>query len=203
MKTYLQFVWILSIALITFGCGDNPQLPRLSPDAVILAFGDSLTQGNGATEQESYPAVLKKLSRREVINAGVSGEISEEGLKRLPGLLEKYQPRLLILCHGGNDILRKKDIDQTASNIKEMIKLAQKENIPVVLLSVPQFGLFLSPAKQYREIAESTGVVFIEDLVPDILSDNSLKSDTVHPNKDGYRVMAESIYHVLQKTGAI
>lgn len=204
MKVSFHTVQLLFVTLIlTSGCGDTPQLPRLSNDAVILAFGDSLTHGNGASAEESYPAILEKLTGRKVINAGVSGEISEQGLKRLPGLLEKYQPKLLILCHGGNDILRKKDITQMETNIKTMIELAQSKNIPVVLLSVPEFGLFLSPAKQYKDIAESTGVVFLEDLIPDVLSDNSLKSDTVHPNKEGYRVMAEAIYQVLKKAGAV
>ena len=55
----------------------------------------------------------------------------------------------------------------------------------------------------YKKVADSTGIVFIEDLIPDVLGDNSLKSDTVHPNKDGYRVMAEKIYSVLQGAGAL
>ena len=118
-------------------------------------------------------------------------------------VLNEYQPDLLILCHGGNDILRKKDTARMAMNIKAMIELAKGKNIPVILLAVPEFGLFLSPAEVYNEIAESTGVYFIEDLVPDILSDNSMKSDSVHPNNKGYRVMAETIYHVLKKAEAI
>ena len=198
---YLTPVVFLSILIS--GCGDAPQLPKLARDAVILAFGDSLTHGNGVKARDSYPAILKTLTGREVINAGVSGEVSQAGLRRLPALLEKYHPRLLILCHGGNDILRKMDLEQMAANVKAMIELARSENIPVVLLGVPRLGLFLKPAKQYQDIADSTGVVFIADLIPEILSDNSLKSDSVHPNEDGYRIMAETIYRVLQKSGAI
>jgi len=191
------------ILLLTSGCGDDPTLPRLSAEDVILAFGDSLTHGNGATKNESYPAVLEKLSGRKVINAGISGEESAQGLKRLPALLEKHQPKLLILCHGGNDILRKKDIEKMEANLRQMIQLAKTQNIPVVLLGVPKPGLFLSSANVYKEIAESTGVIFIEDLIADVLGDKSLKSDTVHPNKEGYRTMAESIYSLMQLSGAI
>ncbi len=195
---------IIVILILLNGCGDEtPRLSPLSSDAVILAFGDSLTHGNGAKENESYPAVLQKLSGRKVINAGVSGEETEPGLRRLSGVLVQHQPRLLILCHGGNDMLHKKDMNKMESNIRGMIQLAKDKNIPVVLLGVPKPGLFLSSFGVYKKIADSNGVVFIEDLIPEVLGDKSLKSDTVHPNKEGYRVMAENIYSVLKETGAL
>lgn len=189
--------------IILCGCSAQPELSSLPADAVILAFGDSLTHGNGARAEESYPAVLQQLSGRTVINAGVSGEESAQGLERLPGLLETYHPRLLILCHGGNDILRKKDEARMEANVRQMIALARAQHAEVVLLGVPKPGLFLSAAEVYDRIAGDTGVVFIEDLVPDVLADRALKSDSVHPNRDGYRVMAEQIYKVLQDAGAI
>jgi len=202
MKIFIPVLCVL--LLFISACGDEtPRLSPLSSDAVILAFGDSLTYGNGAKENESYPAVLQELSGRMVINAGVSGEESEPGLKRLVGVLEKYQPQLLILCHGGNDLLRKKDLNKMESNIRNMIQLAKDKNIPVVMLGVPKPGLFLSSFEVYKKIADSTDIVFMEDLIPEILADKSLKSDTVHPNKDGYQVMAESIYSTLKESGAL
>lgn len=192
------------IFLLLSACGEDvPKISRLSSDAVVLAFGDSLTQGYGVKENESYPAVLQELTGRKVINAGVSGEESTPGLKRLPGALEKHQPQLLILCHGGNDLLRKMDVNKMESNIRNMIQLARDNNIPVVMLGVPRPGLFLSSFEVYKEIADSTGVIFIEDIIPEVLGDKSLKYDTVHPNKEGYRVMAEKIYSVLQESGAL
>jgi len=89
------------------------------------------------------------------------------------------------------------------ANIRAMIQLANQRNIPVVMLGVPQPGLFLSSAKIYSEIADSTGVIFAEDLIPDVLGDRSLKSDTVHPNGNGYRKIAEEIYSLLLNTGAV
>ena len=169
---------------------------------MILAFGDSLTYGNGVKAGLSYPAVLEQLSGRTVINAGVSGEETAAGLQRLPALLDEYQPQLLILCHGGNDILRQRDLDRMAANIYSMIHLASEKNIPVVLLGVPKPGLFLSSADVYRKIAESTDVLYIDDLIPDILSKQSLKSDAVHPNAAGYRAIAENINEKLADAGA-
>jgi acyl-CoA thioesterase I len=199
-----SFPLLICTFLLLIACSDKtPQISRLSTNDVILAFGDSLTHGNGAKENESYPAILESLSGRKVINAGVSGEESKPGLERLPSALAEYQPKLLILCHGGNDMLRKKDVGKMEANIRQMIQLAKDKNIPVVLLGVPKPGLFLSSFDVYKKIADSTDVIFIEKLIPEVLGDKSLKSDTVHPNKEGYRVMAESIYSVLQESGAI
>ena len=89
------------------------------------------------------------------------------------------------------------------SNLRNMIQLSLDRDIPVILLGVPKPGLFLSSFDIYKEIAISTDVIFIEDLIPDILSDKSLKSDTVHPNKEGYSLIAEEIYSLLLDTGAI
>jgi len=194
-------LWLL---IFLTACGDpTPQLERLPDDAVILAFGDSLTYGTGANKEESYPSVLENTINRKIINAGVPGELSMQGLKRLPKLLEKYQPGLMILCHGGNDILRKENLAEAETNIREMIALAKNKNIPVILLGVPKPGLFLSSAKLYANIAESTNVIFMPNLIADVLSDASMKSDSVHPNKAGYREMAFTIANTLQDAGAL
>lgn len=204
IKILLSVIILILIFILLSACGDDaPKLSKLSSNAVILAFGDSLTHGNGAKESESYPAVLEMLSGRQVINAGVSGEESAPGLERLPDVLEKHQPELLILCHGGNDLLHKSNVAQMESNIRQMIQLAKDKNIPVVLLGVPKPGLFLSSFEIYKTIADSTDIIFIEDLIPEILGNKSMKSDTVYPNKKGYRVMAETIYATLQKAGAL
>ncbi len=193
----------LAILVFANGCGDKEILAELSPDAVILAFGDSLTHGNGAMPEESYPAILSRLSGRTVVNAGIPGERSESGLKRLPALLAEHQPKLMILCHGGNDILRRNDLGEMEANARAMIDLAKSKDIPVVLLGVPKPGLILSSADVYRKIADSTDVIFMEDLVSDVLADQSLKADTVHPNEAGYRVIAENIHEMLKRSGAL
>jgi acyl-CoA thioesterase I len=200
----IKTLFNIIIFILLSACGDEAaKLSKLSSQDVILAFGDSLTYGNGAKENESYPAVLQSLSGLKVINAGISGEESAPGLVRLPSALEKHQPKLLVLCHGGNDLLRKNDVGEMESNIRQMIQLAKDKDIPVVLLGVPKPGLFLSSFEVYKTIAETTDIIFLEDLIPEVLGDKNLKSDTVHPNKEGYRVMAETIYSTLQEIGAI
>ena len=92
-----------------------PVFEKISQGAVILAFGDSLTYGSGAPKNTDYPSVLSALSQHKVINAGIPGEISRTGLRRLPALLDQHQPELLILIHGGNDLLRRIPEQQIAS----------------------------------------------------------------------------------------
>lgn len=182
----------------------SPVFDRLSPNAIILAFGDSLTYGIGASRGSDYPSKLTELSRHKVINAGIPGEISSTGLKRLPALLDQYQPELMILVHGGNDMLRRIPEQQLAINLRQMIDMARQRNIKVVMLGVPKPRLFLlDSAEVYQQIAEQQQVPIDLEVLPEILGDNALKSDTIHPNSDGYRLMAESIHRLLLDTGAL
>ncbi|MDT8375334.1 MAG: arylesterase [Mariprofundaceae bacterium] len=191
------------LGLLLAACSSQPQLPKLAPDAAILAFGDSLTYGSGAGRDESYPAVLSRLTGLQVINAGVPGEVTSQGVKRLPGVLDESFPALLILCHGGNDLLRKQDVNLTAQNLRSMIRMAHKRGVPVLLLAVPKPGVFMQPPDFYEEIATEMKVPIALEIVPDILSKRSLKSDTIHPNRDGYRIMAEEIFQLMKDVEAL
>lgn len=184
-------------------CSSGAKTPRLARDAIILAFGDSLTFGTGATLTESYPAILERLVGRRVVNSGVPGEVTGEGLSRLPGVLEREKPALMILCHGGNDLLRRLNQQQTANNLRAMIRLARERGIAVVIIAVPSPGISLSPPSFYREIAAEMKIPFEEEALSTVLSDVSLKSDYIHPNAAGYRRLAESIAALLKKSGAV
>lgn len=199
----LHFPSIIVVLLLS-GCGDSiPQLKALSPDAVVLAFGDSLTHGSGAQPEESYPVLLATLIDHKVVNAGVPGEVSAAGLKRLPGVLDKHQPQLLILCHGGNDLLRRKDPAELKANLQAMIREARSRGIDVVLMAVPKPAIFLSSFDVYAEIAREMGVPVEADIMADVISNGRLKSDRVHPNAAGYRAIAEAVYGLLQQTGSV
>ena len=191
--------------LLLSACSDSqPRLPVLPGEATLLAFGDSLTFGTGATPAESWPAVLARLTGRKVINAGIPGEVSASGKSRLPGLLDAHHPDLLILCHGGNDLLRKFNPQATRTNLGAMIASAIKRNIPVLLVGVPRPGLvLLESAELYDRLAQQYGLAYEGDILPAVESDNSLKSDHVHPNAAGYRKIAEALLRQLQASGAL
>ena len=189
----LNLIIFVVMLLVPVACSRVPQLPPLAADATILTFGDSLTAGSGASEGESYPAVLAELTWRKVINAGIPGEVSASGLQRLPDLLDRERPALLILCHGGNDLLRQQDQQQLAENIRAMLRLAREKGVPVLLVAVPSFNLTLKPPALYGELAREFDLPIEEKILPSILGKNSLKSDHIHPNATGYRQLAEAL----------
>jgi len=191
------------VSILLGACSSQPQLPQLSDNARILAFGDSLTYGTGSRPDENYPAVLARLTGLEVINEGIPGEITSAGLARLSGVLDTERPQLMILCHGGNDMLRKEDIHASANNLRAMIHLAQDQGIPVLLIAVPKPGLLLAPPDFYEEIAREMNVPIEKEILSDLLSNRSLKSDTIHPNAKGYKMMAESIFQLMKESGLI
>ena len=185
------------------GCTQSAKLPPLAGDGVLLAFGDSLTFGTGAAEGESYPAVLERLTGHKVLNYGVPGEISAAGLARLPAVLEREKPDLLILCHGANDLLGHLDQRQAAENLRGMIRLARERGIAVMLIAVPAPDLFLTPPEFYSEVAAEFAIPIEAKALPRILGKGSLKSDYIHPNAAGYRQLAEALVKLLKKSGAI
>jgi lysophospholipase L1-like esterase len=195
---------LATIAALAVACGPSvPKLPRLDADAVVLAFGDSLTFGTGASPQQAYPAELGRLISRKVVAAGVPGETSEEGLRRLPGVLEDVRPQLLILCHGGNDFLRKMDEGAAARNVREMIRIARERGVSVMLIATPKPGFGASRVPFYEEIGRELAIPVETEALADVLTASKYKSDLVHPNADGYAVIAKSVAKVLRKAGAV
>jgi acyl-CoA thioesterase I len=190
-------------ALALASCGDAPKLGRLAPDATVLAFGDSLTYGTGAAEAESYPAQLERLIGRRVVGAGVPGEVSAQSLARLPAFLEEHQPKLIMLCIGGNDFLRNLGQAQVAANVRAMVRLAKDKGADVLLLGTPEKGLLVTPPKFYAEIAQEFRIPYEGKVVGEILRDNALKSDPIHPNARGYRLIAERVAALLKQAGAL
>jgi lysophospholipase L1-like esterase len=116
----MKYVIIAILILFSFNLFtmENKKMNILTPHDTILAFGDSLTYGHGAANNESYPARLSNLTGKRVINAGVNAETSDEGLRRLPQLLEDKSIKLMILCFGGNDIMLKKSMSSLKQNLK-------------------------------------------------------------------------------------
>jgi lysophospholipase L1-like esterase len=209
MKLFLtRYGLICSLVLSSFfiltACSERKDmLTPLNDSQPLLAFGDSLTFGYGADPDKSYPAQLSRLIDKKIINAGSNGELSKEGLERLPALLDKYQPQLLLLCHGANDMLQKKDLTQMKSNVQSMVKMAQSRGIQVVLISVPKVGLILSSLPEYEQVAEQLNIPLENDVISDVLQQPSLHSDMIHPNAAGYREISLAIEALLKDKKAI
>ncbi|HXF67390.1 MAG TPA: arylesterase [Burkholderiales bacterium] len=203
MRRLGAFVLLLALAAAA-GCGERvPRLAPLGPNDVVVAFGDSLTYGTGANEDESYPAVLERLIGRKVVRSGVPGEVTAGGLARLPAVIEQHRPALMIVCLGGNDMLRKTEEATIRSNLREIIRTIRSHGIGVVLVGVPRPGLITSAAEFYEELAREFGIPYEGRIVTSVLYRPDEKSDPIHPNAKGYRRIAEAIAALLKKAGAI
>lgn len=190
------------LCLLLAACGE-PALRPLGAGETILAFGDSLTEGRGASAAQSYPGVLASLSGHPVVNGGVSGELSQAGRARLPGLLAEHRPALVILLEGGNDILRGSGEAALKANLAAMIEAVQGSGAQLVLVGVPRKSLFAEGAPLYEELAEQYGLVLDNDSIGNLLRRPELKSDAVHLNAPGYRTLAERLHRLLQERGAL
>lgn len=181
----------------------SPPLPRLGADDVVLAFGDSITYGTGARPEESYPEVLAQLIGRRVVAAGVPGDGTANGVQRLPDVLDEVKPKIMLLCMGGNDMLRKVEPVAIEANLRSMVRMAKDRGIAVVLIAVPKPALFGGNAPVYKAIAREDDLPLEDNILKDILFDKEFKADPIHPNAEGYRRMAEAIAELLRRAGAV
>ncbi len=184
-------------------CSDEPSGQYLPADSTVIALGDSLTYGYGASPETSYPAVLATMTGWQVINAGVNGNTSADVLARTNEIVAQ-DPDLVLLGIGGNDVLQRTQPATTTENITATISKLKAADIPVILIAEPYFSssaLFgkASDNPIYKDIAASENVPLYSKGWSSVLSDDSLKSDQIHANAAGYRHFAEGLYAYLQE----
>jgi lysophospholipase L1-like esterase len=197
----------LMISILTTSCSEKSLTP-LSSNATIVAFGDSLTFGYGAPTDKSYPKTLEEKINRTVINEGISGETTSDGLARIKEVLEQDKPSLIIIGLGGNDMLKKINENIIKNNLREMIEISKSSSVQVVLLATPKpslIGVFtsLNDAEFYKEIAKEKNIPLINNVYSKWLSKSEYKSDPIHLNEKGYEKVAEHIAEFLKDNGAI
>ena len=159
----------------------------------IICFGDSLTEGVGAGEGEDYPAVLTEKLGIAVVNAGRRGDTTAEALTRIPRDVLEKNPRLVIVLLGGNDFLRQVPVGETKKNLAEIVRQIQAGGAMVAIAGV-RLGWFTDEyGPMFEEIAGQASALYMPHVLKGILSDAKLRSDAIHPNAAGYRVVAERI----------
>lgn len=156
----------------------------------ILFFGDSLVAGVGASMGHDLPALLARSLGETVLNYGVAGDTTRQGLNRVNVALAE-QPRLVLLLLGGNDFLQKVPRDETFANLKNIIRLFQDNGAAVVLIGVRSGIIGGGADDRYRSLAEESQAYYIEDVLRGIFGDSALMSDAIHPNDRGYQKIAE------------
>jgi len=181
-----------------------------SEEGVIVAFGDSLTAGFGVAADETYPALLKKKLSKEghnyrVVNAGVSGETTAGGLRRVDWVLKRMAPDIIILELGANDGLRGLDLGEMRKNLAAMIERFQEEGIRVVLAGMkipPNYGKDYSRKfeETYHRLAERYKLALIPFFLEGVAAKPFLnQADGLHPTGKGYGVVVDRIWPILEK----
>ncbi len=164
----------------------------------IVAFGDSLIAGVGATsDNTNLVGVLSRRLGKPIVNLGVSGNTTANGLKRLSEL-DKYKPKVVMLLLGGNDYLQKVPIDTTFSNLEKIIKDIQSRGAVVLLLGVRGGIINDKFDERFEELAEKTGSAYVSNVLDGLITKNEYMADAIHPNDTGYAKIAARVYPVLQ-----
>jgi acyl-CoA thioesterase I len=206
---FLMLIVVAAIAMAWSGGDDVEKHAAIPQGATVLVLGDSLSYGTGANAGEDYPTLLAKSTGWNIINEGIPGDTSEGGLQRLPALLEAHQPKLLIVELGGNDLLRQAPQTEIAHNLKTILAMAKTQGIASVLVAIPEISPLkaavgnLSDHPLYENIAKETATPLIADVFSEVLSDRDLKSDQIHANALGYRVISDKLYVKLQELGYV
>lgn len=190
---------ICSLLLVTLlsGCSGREIKNIGSGGRTIICFGDSLTYGYGADRGQDYPSVLAKMLHRQVINAGVSGDTSTGGLSRIESDVLRKDPFLVIVEFGANDFLGKIPQKETAAHVAQMIDMIQEKGAMVALVDISAGLLFREYQAVYARIARAKGAIFIPGVFRGIITNPSLKSDFLHPNAEGYKIIAARIYQAV------
>lgn len=168
-----------------------------------------MTYGTGAKKGEDYPSLLREKTNWNVINAGIPGDTAQKAQHRLAPLLTKYQPDLVIVELGGNDFLRKHPINEIHEALRSIIRQSSDFGATTILIAVPQFSLLrattgtLNDSPIYAVLAEEESVLLAADIFSNVLSDDKLKNDPIHPNAAGYRQLNHELMLLMRKWGLL
>ena len=193
---------LLVIVLFTplwFGsCTQEPVLPPLAGTHVI-AFGDSLVRGVGASPGKGWVSLLSTRLDRPILNKGKNGDTTRSALSRLPRDVLTQDPRVVLILLGGNDALRHLPQQLVFENLAATIDQIQQVGARVVLIGV-RGGPFIDHyAKSFRALADEKNVLLVTNILGGIWGNQQRMADMVHPNDEGYRLMADRIEPVLVK----
>ena len=175
---------------------------------MILALGDSLTAGFGVPEEASYPSRLQQRLRKEgyphrIVNAGVSGDTTAGGLRRIHWLL-KHDPKIVIIELGANDGLRGLPIGEVYSNLEKIIEICQERHIQVLLTgmkALPNYGehYFNEFEKIFSRLAEKYEIAFLPFFLEGVAGNREYtQADGIHPLASGYALVTDTVWNYLQ-----
>ena len=159
----------------------------------IVAFGDSLTYGQGAARDKTYPAVLAQLTGKEVVNLGLNGDTAANAPSRLEQVLE-HKPYMVLIEFGGNDFMRSVPFEQSIAAVEQMVERVQSSGAVAVIVDTGGYYSMKKYTKAYKKIAREKGALFVPGILDGIFGKRGLMSDQIHPNAEGYKLVADKVY---------
>lgn len=199
MKKLVMGLLLIPLAAWYFFDTEPPVVDFPTAGQNIIAFGDSLVVGFGASPGNGFVAILSNRLGRPIVNAGRNGDTTQTGLERLEQDVLSQDPRIVLLLLGGNDALRKVAVEETFDRLATMIDRIHQTGAAVVLVGVrgSLFGDRYEHA--FEALAEAKQVNYVPDILRGIFGHPSLMADAIHPNNDGNLLMADRLESVLRE----
>lgn len=198
-KIIIILAVIVVINILFFIFRKSPTITNYPPEGkTIIAFGDSLVEGLGASAGNDFPSFLSKKIGEPIINMGISGNTSAHGLSRVE-TVNKEDPKVVLVLFGGNDFLQKITIEETFKNVDEIVVKLQSEGAVVILLGVKGGLLSDQYDQHFEDIAKNRGALYVPNVLSGLIGHSEYMSDAIHPNGRGYKKIAEKIYPVLKE----
>jgi acyl-CoA thioesterase-1 len=197
-RLFLAFVFCFLFSVMSSGCAKREIKNINAKGKNIVCFGDSLTFGYGVERGQDYPAALAKLVDIPVVNAGIDGDVSAEAVKRIDSDILSRNPLLVIIEFGGNDFLRKVPLEVTLQNIGVMIDQIQAKGAMVAVVDISA-GMFLREYRRaLKRLARDKEAIFVPGILSKIITTPHLKSDFMHPNAEGYKLIAQRVLAAIK-----
>ncbi len=200
MKGYgvIGIIVVLALGVLWYYFRTQEDITNYPPkNQTIVAFGDSLVFGQGATKGNDFVSLLGVKLGRVIINLGVSGNTTKDGVLRVDEVLKEY-PGIVILLLGGNDYLRKVPEEETRKNLGMLIETFEKNGSVVVLLGVRGGILQDGREEMYEDLSKKYGTVYVPNVLEGIFLKPELMADGIHPNDKGYTIIAKRLFEVFQ-----
>ncbi len=199
MKKAVMGVTLVVLGVWYFIDTEPPVVDFPTAGQNIIAFGDSLVVGFGASPGNVFVSILPARLGHPFINAGRNGDTTQTGLERLERDVLSRDPRIVILLLGGNDTLRKVPVDETFDRLATIIDRIHQTGAAVILVGVRGSLLGDKYEDEFEALAEAKQTNYVPDILSGIFGHPSLMTDAIHPNNEGNVLMADRLEPVLRE----
>lgn len=203
MTRYIAFfvglIVLGAVGFLYFSDGEYPIKNYPSGGKNIIAFGDSLVEGAGASVGNDFVSVLSKRLEIPIVNQGIGGDTTKTALSRLDRDVLAWDPKIVIVLLGGNDIVRRVPVEETFQNLNISITKIQEQGAVVILVGIRSSIFGGKYPGLFKNLAGDTGAAYVDDILDGIFGHPNFMFDTIHPNDAGNIIMADRIEPLLRK----